>query len=434
MTKNEAVSKLIALEAENEGLREQLRIIEEHCADRNALQVERDRLKGELDASKFRNDALEGLVDTERQSRKETENTLFFVRKELQKNKGELAEARRLLRDARGHLVSAAGIIADETDADEEDISDEFEFVATIDKFLAAATPAEQAQPTFTQADADALAAEMDAADSIPAEQAHREAASPGMVSDAFLAGVARGEANADELAKRVEALDKHVRERLEAIEQRTAAYPKWSGATLADWRDRNNAAPAPPPPEAAVQFTGVCRVCGELVSDGREVHRECEAAGPMCRKLILSLGSLCTRRLHHGGDCEHDTREVAGPGHVCTNCGGTGVLSIGSHGAIKLPCSVCSGSGSVRAVHAVPKAHAPEQHVFLPPPDDADWCDANVKRNGYLACGRRRTDPIHLGCALISCKRHGCRGEQDHVTGCADNPVHAVPPIPEGT
>lgn len=34
----------------------------------------------------------------------------------------------------------------------------------------------------------------------------------------------------------------------------------------------------SPPPP--AVQFTGTCRVCGELMSDGREVHRECETAG----------------------------------------------------------------------------------------------------------------------------------------------------------
>ena len=42
------------------------------------------------------------------------------------------------------------------------------------------------------------------------------------------------------------------------------------------------------------------------------------EAAAPTCRKLIESLGALCTRRLDHGGGCEHDTREATGPGHVC--------------------------------------------------------------------------------------------------------------------
>jgi hypothetical protein len=38
------------------------------------------------------------------------------------------------------------------------------------------------------------------------------------------------------------------------------------------------------------------------------------DAAAPTCRKLIESLGALCTRRLDHGGGCEHDTREAVSP------------------------------------------------------------------------------------------------------------------------
>jgi hypothetical protein len=70
-------------------------------------------------------DALEGLIDTERQVRKEAENTLFFVRKDLQKREGELAEARHDLeyyrRNFPGHSIPRP----------------------------VAATPAEQAQPTY---------------------------------------------------------------------------------------------------------------------------------------------------------------------------------------------------------------------------------------------------------------------------------------------
>jgi len=73
-----------------------------HALANVALRAEVDRLKGELDAAKFRNDALESLIDTERQTRKETENTLFFVRKDLQRLKSELATEREAHRKASG--------------------------------------------------------------------------------------------------------------------------------------------------------------------------------------------------------------------------------------------------------------------------------------------------------------------------------------------
>jgi hypothetical protein len=67
-------------------------------------------------------------------------------------------------------------------------------------------------------------------------------------------------------------------------------------------------------------------------------------AAAPTCRKLIMSLGALCTRRLDHSGDCEHDTRAAAGPGHAFVPMG-PGPIS-------REACALCPG---LKAAHAVP-------------------------------------------------------------------------------
>ncbi len=50
------------------------------------------------------------------------------------------------------------------------------------------------------------------------------------------------------------------------------------------------------------------------------------------------------------------------------------------------------SGGAQAGDSSASPPNTAPLGHAFLSPPDGADWCDANVKTNGYLPCGRRRS------------------------------------------
>jgi hypothetical protein len=147
-----------------------------------------------------------------------------------------------------------------------------------------------------------------------PAEQAQGEGALTLEMLDEVLRDHINDEYDrSTELAKRVKALMEMVADQAEALRLHTH-LTKDGSATYS---------PAPPPPEAA---------------------------GPTCEKLIGSLNAPCTKRRNHGGDCEHDTREAAGPGHrfICSsgfddNCGPSCVCKecdhrLGDHAVPPIP------------------------------------------------------------------------------------------------
>jgi hypothetical protein len=156
-----------------------------------------------------------------------------------------------------------------------------------IPQGMATAPPAEQAQPTESRwcHVAPACISLVDHAPNMRCPGAAGQAQGEGALTLEMLDEVLRDHINDEydrstELAKRVKALMEMVADQAEALRLHTH-LTKDGSATYS---------PAPPPPEAA---------------------------GPKCEKPILSLNAPCTKQRNHGGDCEHDTRKAAGPGHA---------------------------------------------------------------------------------------------------------------------
>lgn len=108
-----------------------------------------------------------------------------------------------------------------------------------------------------------------------------------------------------DKLDKRVTALDRHISFEAECF---VAHLQHDHGAA------QPFAKPTPPQP-APVSFTGTCKVCGELVSDGREMHRACEPA-PVERHAFMQYPDPdargCLRQETPGGEFCGQPRSAA--------------------------------------------------------------------------------------------------------------------------
>jgi hypothetical protein len=225
----------------------------------------------------------------------------------LYKLKGELAEARRLIREACGEVSPEMRV---EFNAFLAAPPAEHPYPGhclecspmQIPQGMATAPPADQARVASWKVELD------------EAEQAQGEGALTLEMLDEVLRDHINDEYDrSTELAKRVKALMEMVADQAEALRLHTH-LTKDGSATYS---------PAPPPPEAA---------------------------GPTCEKLIGSLNAPCTKRRNHGGDCEHDTREAAGPGHrfICSsgfddNCGPSCVCKecdhrLGDHAVPPIP------------------------------------------------------------------------------------------------